>query len=136
MESMFIAVMLLLVSAVAAGWSEFMIKISTAMKVEIQKSQFTSTPGVNVQTDDPKILISILKTFLTEESIQNILDGANEYAKILLENPQIQAKMNNTQPTLFALRKAKNFDEIWILVTVTLLMGIADKPYYNMFCST
>ena len=39
--------------------------------------------------------MSVLKSFLTDECIQNIVDSANRYAEILVENPHIQARMNN-----------------------------------------
>ena len=56
---------------------------------------FTSAPSVNVLSEDPRSSMSILKSFLTDECIQNILDSANRYAEILVENPHIQARMNN-----------------------------------------
>ena len=41
--------------------------------------------------------MSILKTFLTDECIQNIIDSTNKHVVNLLENPAIQARMNNSQ---------------------------------------
>ena len=49
--------------------------------------------------------MSILKTFLIDECIQNIADSTNKHAEILLENPHIQARMNNSQ-------HSRNFDEM------------------------
>ena len=69
--------------------------------------------------------MSILKTFLIDECIQNIVDSTNKHAEILLENPHIQARMNNSQ-------HSRNFDKMWLYVTVTLLMRIVNKPQYHM----
>ena len=97
---------------------------------------FTSASRVNIQPEDPKSPMSVLKTFLTDDSIQNIVDSTNKYAEILLENPAIQTRMNNSQHSIFSLRKLKNLDEMWLYITVTLLMGIANKPQYHMYCTT
>ena len=68
---------------------------------------------------DPKSAMSILKTFLTDECIQNIVDSINKYAEILPENPAIQARINNSQRSIFSLRRPTNFDEMWLHITVT-----------------
>ena len=51
------------------------------------KRQFPSTSAsrVNVQPEDPKSPMSILKTFLTDECIPNIVDSTNKYAEILFK---------------------------------------------------
>ena len=77
--------------------------------------------------------MSILKTFLTDEWIRNIFDNTNKYAEILFENPHIQARMNNSQLSVFSLWKPTNFVEMWLYIRVTLLMGIENKPQYRMY---
>ena len=61
--------------------------------------------------------MSILKTFLSE----CIVDSTNKYAEILLENPHIQARMNNSQRLIFSLKRT-NFDEMWLYIAVILLI--------------
>ena len=41
--------------------------------------------------------------------------------------------MNNSQRAIFSLWKQTNFDEMWLYVTVTLLIGIVNKPQYHMY---
>ena len=71
---------------------------------------------VNVQPEDRKSPMSILKTFLTNECIQNVVDSTNKYAEILLENSAIQARMNNSQCSIFSSWKPTNFDEMWLYI--------------------
>ena len=89
-----------------------------------------------MQPKDPKSPMSTLKTSLTDECIQNIDDSTNKYAESILENPAIQAGMNNCQRSIFSLWKPTNFDEMWLYITVTLLMGIVNKPQYHMYWTT
>ena len=63
----------------------------------------------------------------------NIVDSTIKYAEILPENPQIQARMSNSQRSMFSLWKLTNFDEMWLFMTVTLLVGIVNKPQYHMY---
>ena len=44
--------------------------------------------------------------------------------------------MNNSQRAIFSLWKPTNFDEMWLYITVTLLMGIVNKPQYHMYWTT
>ena len=94
---------------------------------------FISASRINVQPEDPKSPMSILKTFLTDDSIQNIVHSTNKY---VLENPDIQTRTNNSQHSIFSLWKPKNLDEMWLYITLTLLMGIVNKPQYHMYWTT
>ena len=96
---------------------------------------FTSLSRVNVQPEDPRSPMSIVKTFLTDDCIQNI-DSTNKYSEILLKNPAIQARMNNNQRSILSLWKPTNFDGMWLYITVTLVMGIVNKPQYHMHWTT
>ena len=51
--------------------------------------------------------------------------------EVLLEYPHIQARMNNSQYSIFSLWKPTNFNEMWVYMTVTLLMDIVNKPQYQ-----
>ena len=95
--------------------------------------RFTEMPGVNVLPEDCTSPMSILKTFLTDELVQEIVDSTNKYADILKQDPQIQAKMDAYHRSLFNLWKPTNIDEMWIYITITLFMGIVNKPRYSMY---
>ena len=40
--------------------------------------------------------------------------------------------MNNSQRSIFFLWKPTNFNEMWLYITVTLLMGIVNASQYPM----
>ena len=71
---------------------------------------------VCMQPEDPTSPLSILKTFLTDELIDNIVEFTNVYAVIRINDPDIQAHMNNKRRSIFHLWRETNRDEMWMFV--------------------
>ena len=94
---------------------------------------FSGTPGVKNITDNPDCPLSILKTFLTDELIDNIVVFTNVYAEIMKLAPHIIEKLNNTQRSIFKLWKDVDRDDVWVYICIIILMGIIQKPYYHMY---
>ena len=96
---------------------------------------FTSIPGVHIQSDDPTSPLSILKTFLSDQLIDSIVDFTNRYAEMMMNDPDIQAHMNTKQRSLFHLWRDTNRDEMWLYICICLLMGIIHKPSIHVYWS-
>ena len=63
--------------------------------------QFTSKPGVKVMPSDPVSPISILKTFIGDSLIKNIVEYTNTYPNILQNNPEIQKRIANKSRSIY-----------------------------------
>ena len=96
---------------------------------------FTSILGAHIQPDDLISPLSILKTFLSDQLIDNIADFTNRYAELMMKDPDIQAHMNIKQRSLFHLWRDTNRDEMWLYICICLLMGIIHKPVIHAYWS-
>ena len=94
---------------------------------------FTSTPGVNILPEDSAIPLSILKMFLSNELIDNIVNFTNSYAEMMMSDTNIQAQMNTKQRSLFSIWKETNRDEMRLYICICLLMGIIHKQNINAY---
>ena len=64
---------------------------------------FPLAPDVTVQPEDTRSPMSVIKTFLSDECIQNIVDSTNKYAESLLKNPHILNKTTFIKSEAFFL---------------------------------
>ena len=97
---------------------------------------FAGPSGVKINLDDTTCPLSILKTFLTDELISNIVLFTNTYAEICKMHPLFTEKVGGFNRTLLDLWKEVTKDDIWIYICLTILMGIINKPHYHMYWST
>ena len=84
---------------------------------------------------DPASPISILKTFIGDSLIENIVEYTNTYANILQNNPEIQERIANKNRSIYKDWYDTNIDEIWLYLTLTLMTGITRKPEYLLYWS-
>ena len=77
----------------------------------------------------------MLKLFLTDDLINHLVSYTNLYAQIMKETPEIQEKMDLQNRNIFKLWRPVTFDEMWTYIAVISLMGIINKPKYDMFWS-
>ena len=98
-----------------------------------RRFNFTSTPGVNILPEDSTSLLSILKMFLSGELIDRIVNFTNNYAEMMMSDPNIQAQTNTKQRSLFSIWKEMNRDEMWLYICVCLLIGIVHKPNIHAY---
>ena len=101
-----------------------------------QEFEFIGLPGVKVAPHDHICPLSILKTFLTDEVISNIVLYTNTYAALLKISPSFTEKVGGCNRTLLDLWKEVNADDIWIYIGILILMGIVSKPEIHMYWST
>ena len=94
---------------------------------------FFGSPGVKNISENPNCPLSILKTFLTDELIDDIVIFTNTYAEIMKQAPHIIEKLNNTQRSMFKLWMDVDSDDVWVYICIIILMGIIKKPYYHMY---
>ena len=94
---------------------------------------FAGPSGVKINLDDTTFPLSILKTFLTDELISNIVLFTNTYAEICKMHPLFTEKVGGFNRTLLDLWKEVTKDDIWIYICLTILMGIINKPHYHMY---
>ena len=95
--------------------------------------QFAGTPGVKVVPNDHTCPLSVLKTFLTDKIISNIVLYTNIYAAILKLSPSFTEKVGGCDRTVLDLWKDVN---AWIYIAIIILMGIVSKPQIHLYCST
>ena len=77
-----------------------------------RRFNFTSTPGVNILPEDSTSPLSILKMFLSDELIDNIVNFTNSYAEMMRSDPNILPQMNTKQRLLFSIWNETNRDEM------------------------
>ena len=96
---------------------------------------FTANPGVKVHLLDRSCPLSILKTFLTDKLMDDIVSHTNRYAELIKSLPQVQERMEATQRSLFTLWKDLTVDELWVYISIQVLMGIVHKPNIHLYWS-
>ena len=96
---------------------------------------FTGPSGVNSFPNDITCPFEVLKTFLSDDIIQNLVEYTNAYATVMKETPEIIEQMNNKKRSAFNLWVPVTFDEMWVYIAIITIMGIINKPDYHMFWS-
>ena len=89
---------------------------------------FTDTSvSINV-SDDPSCPLSVLKTFLTDDLISNIVKFTNTYDVALMNQSQgVKEKLNETDRSMYKLWVDIDNDYVWMYFCI-ILMGIIKKP--------
>ena len=54
-----------------------------------RRFNFQGTPGVHAEPYDPSSPLALLKTFVTDEIVENIVNFTNKYADIIINDPVI-----------------------------------------------
>ena len=94
---------------------------------------FSGLPGLTINPYDITSPLSVLHLFLSNEEVENFVKFTNEYAEMLINNPDIQERVAENDRTIFKTWKDTNVDELWMYIGVVLLMGIIKKPEYDMY---
>ena len=68
--------------------------------------------------------------------MDNITAHTNNYADFLLHEPLIIEHIKYTKRSIFQLWKPTNRDEIWLYLTLSIMMSITKKPEYAMYWTT
>ena len=82
---------------------------------------------------DPKSTLSVLKRLISEYMIDNFVRYTNDYADIIINMPKIQERINKFKKSMFSKWTPTNRDEMWMYLTITLIMGIVQKPEFDMY---
>ena len=79
-----------------------------------QKSRFhfTATPGININPSDPKNFLSVLKTFIFDDMIDNFVQYTNDYADVIINTPEIKARKNKFKKSMFSKWTPTNRDKM------------------------
>ena len=96
---------------------------------------FTGSSGVKNISDDPSCPLSVLKTFLTNDLISNIMKFTNTYVALMKQSQVGKEKLNKTDKSMYKLWVDINND-VWVYFCIIILMGIIKKPYFHMYWST
>ena len=97
---------------------------------------FTGSSGVKNISDDPSCPLSVLKTFLTDDLILNIVKFTNTYVALMKQSQGVQEKLNKTDRSMFKLWIDIDNDDVWMYFCILILMGIIKKPSFHMYWST
>ena len=99
-----------------------------------RKREFTisRTPGIKVQTEPIDSPLSVLKTFVTQEIVSDIVKYTNNYADIKINHPRIQERMEQKTRTLFNLWEPVTEEDIWVYFTLLVRMGIVQTNLCNV----
>ena len=87
--------------------------------VMLQMLLLVASPGVNVMSEDIPIPLSVLKNFITDDLIDEIVekntyaDSTNTYADMIINTSKIQKRISQTNKKLFQLWKPITADEYW-----------------------
>ncbi|XP_066918855.1 piggyBac transposable element-derived protein 4-like [Clytia hemisphaerica] len=54
----------------------------------------------------------------------------------MINTPEIQERIENTQRSLFRLWSPVTLDEMWTYIAILMLMGVIKKPEYHLYWST
>ena len=91
--------------------------------------------GKNI-SDDPSCPLSVLKTFLTDDLISNIVKFTNTYAALMKQSQVVKEKLNKTDRSLYKIWVDIDNDDVWMYFCIIIVMGIIKKPYFHMYWST
>ena len=105
---------------------------------------FTGSSGVKLNVDDvdgedmvydPTCPLEIVKTFLSEKLMNDIVEHTNTYADIIKQLPHVQERMNQSERSLFTLWTDINVDELWVYLCLQIIMGLVNKPSLHSYWS-
>ena len=68
-----------------------------------RRLNFQGIPGVHAEPYDPSSPLAFLKTFITDELVENIVNFTSKYADIIINDPAIQARVNGKYCSVFHL---------------------------------
>ena len=68
-----------------------------------RRLNFQGIPGVHAEPYDPSSPLTFLKTFITDELVENIVNFTSKYADIIINDPAIQARVNGKYCSVFHL---------------------------------
>ncbi|XP_012565096.1 piggyBac transposable element-derived protein 4-like [Hydra vulgaris] len=94
---------------------------------------FAAINKVNKVPEKHDCPLAVLKTFLTDDIINNIVQYTNRYVQLAKLTPEIIQKMETKKRSCFNLWVDLTFDELWIYIAIISLMGIVNKPNFHMF---
>ena len=92
------------------------------MVMLLQMLLLVASPGVNVMSEDIPIPLSVLKNFITDDLIDEIVekntyaDSTNTYADMIINTSKIQKRISQTNKKLFQLWKPITADEYWVFL--------------------
>ena len=96
---------------------------------------FTGSSGVKNISDDPSYPLSVLKTFLTDDLILNIVKFTNTHVALMKQSQGVKEKLNKTDRSMFKLWVDIDNDDVWMYFSILILMGIIKKPSFHMYWS-
>ena len=103
------------------------------MSTKTKKVGFAVTAGININPLDPKSTLLVLKRLISQDMIGNFVHYTNDYAYIIINMPKIQERINKFKKSMFSKWTPTNRDEMWMYLTITLIMGIVQKPEFDMY---
>ena len=65
--------------------------------------------------------------------IDNFVQYTNDYTDVIINKIKIQERINKFKKSMFSKWTAINRDEMWMYLTITLIMGIVQKPEFDMY---
>ena len=98
-----------------------------------RRFNFQGIPGVHAEPYDHSSPLGFLKTLITDELVENIVNFTNKCADIIINDPAIQAQVTGKHRSVFHLWKNTNKDKMWLYFRVCLIMGVVQKPEYHMY---
>ena len=63
----------------------------------------------------------------------NFVQYTNDYADVITNTPKIEARINKFKKSMFSKWIPTNCDEMWLYLTITLIMSIVQKPESGMY---
>ena len=65
--------------------------------------------------------------------INNFVQYTNVFADIIINTPKIQERINKFKKSMCSKCTLTNRDEMWMYLTITLIMGIVKKPEFDIY---
>ena len=97
-----------------------------------RRFNFKGIPYVHAELYDPSSTLAFLKTFITDELVENVVNFTNKYADVIINDPAIQVRVAGKHRSVFHLWKNTNKDEMWLTFGVLPNYGCCSKagiPY-------
>ena len=88
----------------------------------------------NVPSDTSDTL-PMFKTFFRDIMIDEFVEFTKKYANILQNDPIIKARVAEKRKGYVKNWVDVTHDEFWVYIAVTLLMGITQKPNFDLYWS-
>ena len=98
-----------------------------------RRFNFQGIPDAHAEPYDPSSPLAFLKTFITDELVDNVVNFTNKCADIIINDPAIQARIAGKHRSVFHLWKNSNKDETCLYFGVCLIMVGVQNPEYHMY---